>query len=814
MKTLNVFLVTIVVLLLIGSKSSSLVESYASPSSMFGDIQTILSTDIQLVPVKEVAVNRRTIFRTFYTMSNIMSSMLGSVPVQPGYHVVAKYDSQLKDYVWTTSIDSGSTCGESILLPSCDQESVILVLVDCHYFPLFNMTAKDATTMIKFDRDGQYVWHKKVASTYPTVASVNCDENNEDIFFLSGIFQQSIQLDNITLAGGSDTAFIARLDHNATAAWATKATSVRADSLASDDQHVYLAGALQNGIFDDRINIDGINLFLATLNKNNGEFLRITPFPAGSYLSDTSISVGPEDTIYLSGYVFVSVTFGDTTIQSIPDKSFPSMFLAQYNRTNGEVVWAKSLFPEGMYHAVPSSTLDRYGSIHLVGFFNCTANLDKIYSCNAEALTGFYAKLTGSGEVLSFLTVQGIGTESDYISVTDDGYISVFGAALGPVVHFQYGPTVNTTDPFFFYFTEILEPKIDGLSVVPEKGLMLYDYFLFNTTDELFSTYRFGFFNAQKQKVFLCEWDDNRVLNTTLPISGNVTVFVQALSNADQIVEWTSTIELLEPKTGEFKVAPSKGLILYDYFQFSTTDALFSTYRFGFFNAEEQRVFLSEWDGNRVLNTTISIAGNVTVFVQALSKHNAIVEWTSTIELLDPMIGQLTVVPNRGAKSSDYFLFNTTDELFSTYRFGFFDLKGERVFLNQWNDSRILNTTISTTGNFTVFAQALTNHDQIVEWTSSIEVYQIEGPKNNTDNGNNGNNNNHVTSPSKRKMKAYAIALIVLACVFVILIALALIATLVALVFFMRRKRKGERNNHTHNNDQNNNDVELRSETK
>lgn len=65
MKTLNVLLVTIFVLLLIGSKSSSLVESYASPSSMFGDIQTILSTDLQFVPVKEVAVNRRTIFRTF-----------------------------------------------------------------------------------------------------------------------------------------------------------------------------------------------------------------------------------------------------------------------------------------------------------------------------------------------------------------------------------------------------------------------------------------------------------------------------------------------------------------------------------------------------------------------------------------------------------------------------------------------------------------------------------------------------------------------------------------------------------------------------
>ena len=88
-------------------ENSSAIETHISPASLFGDVEVMPSSEMYYLPLKEYAIDKRSIFRAFVVLKSPQNSTrarLGSLQVGYGRHVIAKYDSLVDDYVWATAI--------------------------------------------------------------------------------------------------------------------------------------------------------------------------------------------------------------------------------------------------------------------------------------------------------------------------------------------------------------------------------------------------------------------------------------------------------------------------------------------------------------------------------------------------------------------------------------------------------------------------------------------------------------------------------------------------------------------------------------
>jgi hypothetical protein len=134
-----------------------------------------------------------------------------------------------------------------------------------------------------------------------------------------------------------------------------------------------------------------------------------------------SVAVDAVGDCYITGYFTGTVTFGSTNLTSSNGKD---IFMAKYNGSNGNLVWAKKIGVTGDAEGA-GIALDSAGAIYLTGYFRNTATFkptpNSITLTAAGGLDAFVAKFNTSGTCLWARKAGGSSLDRAYgISVCND----------------------------------------------------------------------------------------------------------------------------------------------------------------------------------------------------------------------------------------------------------------------------------------------------------------------------------------------------------------------------------------------------------
>lgn len=232
--------------------------------------------------------------------------------------------------------------------------------------------------------------------------------------YITGSFYSTATFGATTLtsSGGSDI-FLAKYNSLGILIWAQKAGGVSDNEIGSDivtdtEGNVYITGRFYGTASFGSINLTvpgaGSNLFLAKYN-NNGT-IQWANQQAGS-LGVEKIAVDANGNTYLTGYLYGTATFGNTTLLSSGNDD---MFLVKYN-TGGIVQWTQKAGGSGSDRP-GGIEVDINGNVYLTGYFSGTATFGTVSMISAGNYDIFIAKYTGSGGIE---WVQKIGsTNGDY----------------------------------------------------------------------------------------------------------------------------------------------------------------------------------------------------------------------------------------------------------------------------------------------------------------------------------------------------------------------------------------------------------------
>lgn len=228
----------------------------------------------------------------------------------------------------------------------------------------------------KINAEGCWVWAKSTGGVgtdhcYP----VSTDANHNVI--LAGQYYSSIQVGNhvLTSTGDSDT-FVAKLDSNGNWLWANTAGGEysidRATGLAIDSQgSIYIIGRFSDSATFGHITLPGygnFDIYVAKL-SNNGTWLWAVQ--AGGYGDDTgyAITVGSDDSIYITGLFRSQGYFGNTSLSSL---GMSDIFVSALN-SNGNWLWTMQGGGSANDYSRYIST-DANGGIWISGYITGTAN--------------------------------------------------------------------------------------------------------------------------------------------------------------------------------------------------------------------------------------------------------------------------------------------------------------------------------------------------------------------------------------------------------------------------------------------------------
>jgi len=407
----------------------------------FGEIDvTSVYTENAYVPAAIKVQSKNSIYKSFLALSST-NGTLGSIPVDYGMIVFAKYDPQLHDYVWATAIDNGGTFyAPTRMLPACDKESLFVMIPNCAGgIPQFNITTPTErySLLLKYDKFGKTEWFKVIPMNralgdpeyLSAYAHLSCEQDNKDAIYFSGTFRNEIHFGATTLSSNSTelNTFVAKFDENGENVWASTARGVSVVAIVSDEECLYLTGTLKETTIlgnSTLVPISTGDILLTRINKESGQFLDASSYGYAMSGFPTDIALGTDNSVIVSGHFSLNTTLGNFTLQATAQ----SMFLMQVDRISGQVAWAKSIFSNpNVTSSVSDIDIGLDGSIYMTGTCHGNATVRNVTVCHEGTLNLFVTKLTPLGDVSYFLNVAGQSDDSATVSVGDDGSTYAYG---------------------------------------------------------------------------------------------------------------------------------------------------------------------------------------------------------------------------------------------------------------------------------------------------------------------------------------------------------------------------------------------------
>ena len=174
----------------------------------------------------------------------------------------------------------------------------------------------------------------------------------------------------------------------------------------------------------------GANVFVVKLDPT-GAVLWAKSFGGDGYDVGTSVAVGKDDSIVLTGMYSNSMTFGGDVLTAKP---MGDIFLAKLD-PDGNPLWGRSFGGDGadVGHGI---VVDAQGTIFLTGYYNaaCDFGIAVLPGPFNSQDDGFVAKISPDGAPLWVLGVGGGGYENGFGVTTDSaGDIVVTGRGYGDI---------------------------------------------------------------------------------------------------------------------------------------------------------------------------------------------------------------------------------------------------------------------------------------------------------------------------------------------------------------------------------------------
>jgi len=306
----------------------------------------------------------------------------------------------------------------------------------------------------KYDPEGSLVWARSFAgSNAERGAGITIDAARN--VWLTGNFSDTLDLGITTLfsISGLDTLFLARLDTNGNALWASKANSFR----SSGDALVMAPGGdvLIAGTFAGHMTWGGLTVTNASGSQRDAFIARCDSTgkvlwikQAGGSANDAATALGtdPEGNVYVTGNYGKdsggSATFDGVVLTTIGGAG--DMFIAKYDPA-GKLAWVRSA---GGTATDSSSALavDAGGNAYIGGSFLNTAYFGATNLVSSGGADAFVVAYSGGGDVLWARKGARAGVQSMALDSRGNAFVTGwFGgsspttAIFGHVVHTNAG---------------------------------------------------------------------------------------------------------------------------------------------------------------------------------------------------------------------------------------------------------------------------------------------------------------------------------------------------------------------------------------
>ncbi len=269
-----------------------------------------------------------------------------------------------------------------------------------------NASFDDDIFVAKLNAAGQYVWAVRAGGN----RQYDMDESNcikvdsEGNSYITGKFEGTASFGNIQLTSQSSQGdiFVAKLNPEGIFLWAVRAggygASVGTSLALGADGDIYVSGSISNTSYFGNTTINPPNfhaVFIAKLNQS-GNFVWVStanPTEINANNIITSLSTDPQGNTYITGQINRSITIGQTTLTATAVGG--DIFVAKVNNA-GQFQWAVRA-GNTSYSKGTSIATDIEGNSYVTGLFDSPINFGNISINASGSLSTFVVKINTIG---------------------------------------------------------------------------------------------------------------------------------------------------------------------------------------------------------------------------------------------------------------------------------------------------------------------------------------------------------------------------------------------------------------------------------
>jgi hypothetical protein len=173
--------------------------------------------------------------------------------------------------------------------------------------------------LARYDEDGNLLWIQSHGGTNVDVAT-NIDTDLNNYVYVSGYYQLTTEFQDYSVTAlGYNDVFLAKFNPEGDCQWLSSAGSNALDNClgmdVAGDGTAYLTGMFENEMFADGLSFEGDDYDVFILCYNSDGNVRYGRSAGGSNADfGMAACLGPDQSLYVSGYYFFFGTFDDSTI--------------------------------------------------------------------------------------------------------------------------------------------------------------------------------------------------------------------------------------------------------------------------------------------------------------------------------------------------------------------------------------------------------------------------------------------------------------------------------------------------------------------
>jgi len=264
--------------------------------------------------------------------------------------------------------------------------------------------------LVKRDQNGTFLWAKHLGSTGSVLPNgVTTDES--DNIIVTGGFRQTLDLGDTTLTSVGDfDVFLTKYDKNGTLLWARRMGGVAGGDEAYEVATDAMGSIALTGYYfisasfgDTTLTSVALSedIFVATY-SSSGQFMWAASVGGPGLIDEGhSVAIHTDGSVFISGrFNLPSATFGDTTVTG------RGGFIAKYN-TNGQFLWVRPAVSTGVRATITDIAIGDDGNVYGVGYFPDTVRIGGTTLVSQGGNDAFVLRLDEDGTLLYVNQITG-----------------------------------------------------------------------------------------------------------------------------------------------------------------------------------------------------------------------------------------------------------------------------------------------------------------------------------------------------------------------------------------------------------------------